>query len=284
MLYWYRNNGSSGTEEAEYLRKLGVIVALLLVLLPWSVMGADHVHITITATGSDNAALPGPPVLTATLISNTQVDLLWVIGVGSTGTVVRARYGTAPTTPAEGYAVYTGAGTTVTDWIPNIELSDNTLWYSVWAYNGIGYSLAYDTASVSGGAMASSISMIAVSLFFLMGLGINIGGWWSKKWWLCPLAFFYFIALAYYCYTQSAAATGATTFDFYRFLVWISAGFALVSIGELWYLYQSTKEDDEPEDDMATKNRKRMEVNLANTFNKTPVVRRRPPPGVGDGL
>jgi hypothetical protein len=265
---------------------LTIVCLLMMALLPSVVVAAPSFGVGITATGNDPGGLPGPPTLTATLVSNTQVDLTWVAGIGATGTVVRARYGTAPTAPTEGYAVYTGVGLAATDWIPNIEFSDNVLWYSAWSYNGIGYSVTYDTASVGGTDMADAITMIAVCGFFLVGVAINIGGWWARKWWLCPIAFFYFIGLAFFCYTQSAASTGATTFDFYRFLIWACGGFALVSLGELWYLYQSTKEGEEPEDDMVTKNRKRMESNLKNTFNRQrpqAVVRKRPP-SVGDGL
>lgn len=261
-----------------------VVVGMLAVSFPWSVLGASY--ITITATGSDNAALPGPPTLTATLVSNTQVNLTWVAGVGATGTLIRAKYGSAPTTPADGYAVYTGAGLAATDWIPNIQLSDNVLWYSAWAYNGLGYSVAYDTASVSGGAMAAAIGIIGLGFLLLMGLGINGVAWWQKKWWICPISFFYFISVAYFCYSQSAAATGATTFDTYRMFTWVCTAFSLTSLAEMWYLYQNTKEAEEPEDDMVTKNRKRMEKNLAGTFNRErPTVKRRPPSGgVGDGL
>jgi hypothetical protein len=265
------------------LRKLLAIIALVFLALlnfPWAVLADQTAYIEITAVGTDNGSLPGPPTLTATLASNTQVDLSWLMGAGATTTLVRAKYGAAPTGIADGYLVYSGNATTATDWISDIQLSDNALWYSAWSYNGAGYSLTYATDYVEGGDMAASIGMIGIGMCLMTGLGINVVAWWREKWWVCPIAFLFWLGLAYYAYTQS------TAFDFYRFITWVCAGFALVSIGEIWILRQ--RSEDAPEETMAERTQKRIDTNLAGTFNSKnyqPSRRRSPySDRLGDGL
>ena len=185
----------------------------------------------------------------------------------------------APTSILDGYAVYTGNATTTIDWISDIEFSDNALWYSAWSYNGIGYSLTYDTAFVEGGDMAAAIGMVGLAIFFIVGVGINWIAWWREKWWVCPIAMFFWAGLAYYCYTEAG-----TTFDFYKFLTWVCLGFMLVSIGEIFIL---RKKAEEVEETMEQRNEAMMNRNLANTFNRkrpVPALRRPPSDDVGLGL
>lgn len=276
-MWWYSSGGLS-LLRLLYILALAVILAAV---FPWGVLADSTAYIEVTATGSDNTVAPAAPTnFSATLASNTEVDLEWTLGIGSTGSLIRAKYGAAPTGIADGYLVYNGVDNTTTDWISNIQFSDNVLWYSAWAYNGAGYSLTYATAYVEGGDMAASIGMIGIGMCLMTGLGINVVAWWREKWWVCPISFLFWLGLAYYAYTQS------TAFDFYRFITWVCAGFALVSIGEIWILRQ--KAEEAPEETMAERTQKRIDTNLSGTFNsKTYQPPQRRPPyrgGFGDGL
>lgn len=193
--------------------------------------------------------------------------LTWTVGAHTDNSILVRRVGAYPDTMADGEIVYNGPLTTFTDNTPNID--ETEYYYRLWAWNADGYTVCYTSDSAGGEIVAASIGMIAVGLFIICGLGINGLAFWQKKWWICPIAFLYFMAVGYYCYTASAGATaGVTTFDAYRMFTWVCALFCLVSLGELWYIYQGTKEEDEPEDDMATKNKKRLAANLANTFQR----------------
>lgn len=96
--------------------------------------------------------LPGDPSnLSATTISDTQIDLTWTKGTGGDKTMVRRKEGSYPTGPADGDQAYFDTGVSKSD----TGRSPSTLYYyRAWAYDteGAQYSSGYsqDTATTYG--------------------------------------------------------------------------------------------------------------------------------------
>jgi len=67
----------------------------------------------------------GPSSFTAAAISDSQIDLTWVMGDGAGRTMVRGKTGGYPADYSDGYEVYFGIGTGASD----TGLSDNTTYY-----------------------------------------------------------------------------------------------------------------------------------------------------------
>ncbi|MDD4931566.1 MAG: type II secretion system protein, partial [Candidatus Colwellbacteria bacterium] len=91
---------------------------------------------TLPPSAPTNAVFSGPTVSSAAIS--------WTKGSGSMSMVRRAT-GSAPTTPTTGTQVYSGTGSSFVD--SGLASSTNYC-YSVWSYDGIGYSASY--ASVCG--------------------------------------------------------------------------------------------------------------------------------------
>jgi hypothetical protein len=224
------------------------------------------------------AAPDCPNNITIMSVDDTVV-LTWNIGLGADNTlIVRSNTG-YPADYEDGDAAYYASGDNYTDYLDLESLDATTIYYRLWSSNAGGLSGCYAEISVGGYEMSDAIGMIGVGIFLIAGLGINVVAWWREKWWVAPIAMFFWLGLAYYCYTQS------TDFDFYRFVTWVCASFSIVSIGEIWLLRQKAEE---PEETMADRYQKRIDMNLSKTFNnKNYKPPRRPPTyggGVGDGL
>lgn len=66
---------------------------------------------------------------TATVISDTQVDLEWVFAPNVTNVIIRAKYGSEPIDETDGYLVYSGTDVSVSDTSMNFDESLGILYY-----------------------------------------------------------------------------------------------------------------------------------------------------------
>ncbi len=142
------------------LRILAVMVVLILNLsLPITTSAAHSVDVTITA-------FPGglwPPTgFVVTWVSDTDVKLDWVPPIEAVATHIRMKVGEAPTSPTDGYPVYTGAGTTTNDLSSNLDEMAGTVYYSAWSVGGDdSFSVEHAEGSVEGAGMLAIAATLA---------------------------------------------------------------------------------------------------------------------------
>lgn len=140
-------------------------------------------YIGITATGSDNAALPGFPIPFTATANTDNVLLSWTLGSGATTTYIIRAIGYQPTSLTDGILIYSGTGTSHTDNISTGDLLDG-VYYSAWGHNAVGYSTSYATAYIEGGN--NMANAIIISILMIIGLATLIFAYTSERW---PLAF-----------------------------------------------------------------------------------------------
>ncbi len=145
------------------MRILRFLICLLILgclLLPIKVEAASS-DVTITATGF----ICGTPVgLTLTYVSDWEVDISWVAGIGAVNTMIRAAYGHAPTSITDGYMLYSGPGVSVIDNIASLAAPD-ILYYSAFSQNAGGVWTALYASADTGGFM--SVSYLFIGLILL---------------------------------------------------------------------------------------------------------------------
>jgi hypothetical protein len=115
------------------------------------------VHITVSAwvVGTSSG-------LTITYVNDYQVDLEWTKGEAAANTMVRAKYGSMPTSRTDGYEVYYGDGTSCSDTGVNFEESASTVYYRLFSQNGAG---AWEDEGISGFLENPNMTLIAFFLF-----------------------------------------------------------------------------------------------------------------------
>ena len=192
------------------VRAILVVVILLSVSSP--VMAGTVVTVSYTPHLSG-----GISSFTITYVSDTQIDLDWSLYGNATGIMIRAKYGDYPadipdenTAPTDGYLVYSGNATSVSDMSMDFDQSAGTLYYSAWAYKADG--TWYTTAST--GWRESETMLLLGLLFFAIAFTISSAVF--KKGWLSFAGAGGWIATAVYCYTKAAAM-----WDIYYILFWI---------------------------------------------------------------
>jgi hypothetical protein len=88
---------------------------------------------------------------------------VWTIGTNATTTVIRAKFGSQPTSITDGTEIYNGFGNSSTLTPVNLA-SGQTYYASAWSHNANGYSLLYASAHVGGGNSMGSIAIIVIML------------------------------------------------------------------------------------------------------------------------
>lgn len=144
--------------------KWRVLIIILLALLPATpALAETSADVTVTARGY---ICGSPSGLTATYISETNVQLDWTKGEDAANTIIVAKYGTAPTSRSDGYIVYSGNGTMASDIGVNLDETATYVYYRAWAQNaaGVWEVIGSNTAWMGG------TGMILIALFLLCGI------------------------------------------------------------------------------------------------------------------
>lgn len=129
-------------QRLRILRFLIVFIMLGTQLLPLVALADVSVSITVTAT----------PIITGgitdfiiTYVSDTQLDLSWTLIGDAVKIMIRGKYGAYPadipnenTTPTDGYLVYYGSGSSVSDTTMNFDENAGILYYKAWAQRADG--------------------------------------------------------------------------------------------------------------------------------------------------
>lgn len=146
------------------------ILTIGLILTSSPVMAADNED-TVQVVAVPNVGA-GITSFTATVISDTQVDLEWTYDVDVDEVMVRAQYSEMPMSRTEGYLVYQGSGLSASDTSMNFDETGAILYYRIWAHHSDGYWLdsEVNTAETEG------FSMLFLALIVAC-LGLTIGGY-----------------------------------------------------------------------------------------------------------
>lgn len=147
---------------------LAAIFVLLLLGNASSVFAATSENVTVTATGFICEA---PAGFTVTRISDQEVEITWAKGEGAENTMIRGKYGEYPANRDDGYEVYYGAGTNVTDTSMHLDETAGKLFYRAWSQND-GEIWAEDFAE--GWTQGIGMTLIAIVVLTLGLLGYAI--------------------------------------------------------------------------------------------------------------
>jgi hypothetical protein len=144
------------------MKKWLIILGLLILSLALGatpVLANTSEDITVTATGY---VVGAPGGLTLTYISDYEVGISWTKGTDAVNTMVRAKYGSAPTSRTDGYLVYYGDGTSASDTGVSIEETAAPIYYRAWSQNAGGL---WEEEGISGFFEGGGMTLIALFLF-----------------------------------------------------------------------------------------------------------------------
>lgn len=155
------------------LRRIAVIVAVaVLALLPLSALASPTAVVTVVGVPG---AMGGISNFVITYTSDTQLDLSWTLYGDAVNIMVRGKYGSYPadipndtTTPSDGYLVYYGSGSLVSDTSMNFDQNPGLLYYKAWAQKADGtWYIATGT-----GSKESRVVLFIGMIFLVFGLTI----------------------------------------------------------------------------------------------------------------
>jgi hypothetical protein len=148
-----------------------------------SVVLAANPTVTITVSVW---VVGAPSGLVITYISDTEVQLDWVKGLDAENTMIRAKFGSYPTSRTEGYQVYYGDGITATDTGVNFDEGVADVYYSLYSQNAdgiweeVGTGGFLENPNMFLAVLAGiAIGFLALSLIFKRGfLSFGSAGVW----------------------------------------------------------------------------------------------------------
>jgi hypothetical protein len=198
------------------LKWLVLIGSILLSLVQIPTMAGTSVDVTINAIPSF-----GITGFTATYITDTQVDLSWNAAPNLLSVMVRAKYGSIPTSETDGYLVYSGVGLAASDTSMNFNENTGILYYKAFGETAPG---------VYGVNASDNVEGIVMLMMTLMGaaLILTVSGYISKRSILAMMGALMWILAGVYSYTLSSQNWSA--WDIYLGLAFGSLMFSLVGI------------------------------------------------------
>jgi len=173
-------------------RKVLLAVVVLFALSASPVSAGVSTNVTITAIPSW-----GILTFTATYINDTQVDLDWTYEPSLTNIIIRAKYGSEPTSETDGYLVYSGVGNAASDTSMNFDENTGILYYKAFGETAPG---------VYGASASDSAEGVVMLMLTLMGaaLILTVSGYISKRSILAVMGGLFWVIVGVYAYTLSA--------------------------------------------------------------------------------
>lgn len=157
-----------------------------------------------------------PTSLVLTYINTDTVEVEWVKGLYAYWSMVRAAVGRIPEDREDGYLVYYGTASTVTDTGHGINLDEDTVYYRVWSQNvwevwentGI-----YDSI---GGIMAILFALLLIPIVF------TVCFLWKREMWLGIIGVVAWFCVGIYYMTELSSAANLTQIsDIWMAMGWI---------------------------------------------------------------
>ena len=146
--------------------RFAVAFAVCLPLLVGRVaLAGTSEDVTVTAAGY---VCEAPGGFTLTYVNDYQVDISWAKGTDAVNTMVRAAYNHYPSGIGDGYLVYYGAGTSISDNATSLA-SPDVVYYRAWSQNadGVWNEVGYAEGD-TGGFMSASflfIGILSIAIF-----------------------------------------------------------------------------------------------------------------------
>lgn len=208
--------------------RLSAVIAILalmaLGILPMTdvrpAMAASSEDVTITVTG---IVVDAPGGFIVFYVSDYEVGLAWTKPTGANMTMIRAKYGSYPTSRIDGYQVYYGSGESCSDTAVSLDETAIEIYY-------IGFS---ETASgqwsplyAQGFLEPPAVKIIA---FIILALGVTAIAFWSKRRPLCFLSMASWLGFGFYAFNQTY--TGNEYLD--DLFLWIGLVGALICMFEI---------------------------------------------------
>lgn len=170
-----------------------ILVVLALWLMPVGVLADTSQDVIVTAVGW---ICDSPGGFTLTYISDYEVQVDWVKGLGAENTMVRAAIGRVPTDRTDGMEIYYGDGTTASSWI-NMETLSDPVYYRAWSETATGvWSPLFAEDQIEG------VSMLLWILIFL-ALGFLAMSLIFKKGYLAFASAGVWIVAGVYCFSRA---------------------------------------------------------------------------------
>lgn len=221
---------------------IGVIVAILWVLcLSVLPVSANTQVVTVYATPLISSGIIG---FTITYVSDTRLDLNWGFSGNATGIMIRAKYGQYPTdipneltTPTDGYLVYSGNGTSISDTSMDFNQNLGILYYAAWAQKADG---TWFTSPSKGWKESREMLLIA---FIFLSLALMAIAYWVKRPAIGVAAGVSWLLLGLYNLSVSV-----TTWDIYYDLFVMGIAMFIASLIEAQMLRPKVAEENEEED------------------------------------
>ncbi len=230
----------------KWLSKIIAIVILSLSLLNPIVALADTTAgITVTAVGYIVAA---PGGFTVWYISDYEVGISWIKPLNAVNTMIRAKYGSAPTSITDGYQVYYGPDEITSDTGVSLDETATEVYYRAWSQTAGGI---WGPLWAEGQMEGIGMTLIAL---ILMAMAFIITSYIFKKSVLAFAAAGSFGLLGYYALTKSTA-----TWDVYFSLFWLSMGLLIACMFAPLAYRETTPDSEETEEPDARELRIEME-------------------------
>lgn len=222
----------------KWIRLLSVLVILVSVCLP-TVLLADSITIEVYAKG-----LYGIQDFRVVYITDTRMDLSWMFGIPAVNVMIRAKYGSYPaditsnlTAPSDGYLVYSGNGTSISDTSMDFNTNPGPLYYKAWGQKADGswitealtdWKESVYVLLIGLSVLAVALTFVAIKIRFLpvrlagsvawLVLGIwlltgNTPGFEFTKLWVQALAFLFLLMVFVPLLMQIVVETKVKTKD-----------------------------------------------------------------------
>ncbi len=196
-----------------------LLCVLLWTLIPQPVaawVSTSSANITIEVTGW---VADTPGFFTITYISDTELELSWIMGNGAVNTMVRAAFGRLPDSRTDGYLVYYGNSTLASDTALDLDEIALPVYYRAWSENALG---VWEEVGTSGFMEGPGMKLIAL---VVLCLGMLVFAWHMKKVSLMFMSLMCWMGFTAYMYTLTSA-----TWDYYRVLAWFGIGMSLLTV------------------------------------------------------
>lgn len=235
------------------MRKLILILLgmIVLSLVPYVAGAGGTAIVTITAQPWSSGDCPTSFAFDA--VSSYEVQLSWLPGGNTTATIIRGAYARWPTSPTDGFEVYTGNSSSVSHWLTTdvMILSNEGIYYRAWGLVGGNYSVCYASGSIVGGegmtAIGSGMTIMGTAILAFLALGCMLSGYHFKNRLFMFGAIIFWLAFIGYSYLNSALS-GDT------FFILAGAG-AMMMLLSAFFLFGGMNRDKEtPESPTEEKN------------------------------
>lgn len=238
----------------------------------WDGTYADGAY-SLYGTGAESGGTPytcGISDFLITYVSDTQMDLSWNYSYDGDQIMIRAQYGEYPddipdsvTTPSDGYLVYYGNGTSVSDTSMNFDQNFGPIYYKAWAQRA---DLTWHTDFASGWKESQKLLLI-VLIMLAMGL-LTLAFIFKVPALFLASAAMWVVDAAYFITVQSVSS-----WDLYYDVGLLCIGVAFICLIEMLVTGLSKPDKEEPEEeDTVTKQEKQWEK--ANAALRMPRFRR----------